>query len=91
MNDLHPDTRYWLDQFNEQANYSSGNTNPHDYSRWVRFVFSAHEHGDDPGEEELREHFRSVGWDEQRAARLAREFRASIRLLPEYDKHLKDR
>ena len=87
---LHEDTRHWLREFNEQANYSSRNTNPHDYSRWVRFVIAAYINGDDLAEQEVRELLVEAGWDGESATRLSVEFRACLRFIPTYEKYSPD-
>jgi len=84
---MHEATRTALDDFNSQANFSSGNTNPHDYRRWVEFVSTALEHGDHLDEQDVRELLVEAGWDDERATRLASEFRVNLRFLEEYLSH----
>lgn len=77
-------TRNALDAFNSQANRSSGNTNPHDFRRWVQFVTTALENGDYLDEHEVQKMLIEAGWGEQIAGRLATEFRINLRFLDEY-------
>ena len=74
-----------LEQLCEQANKSTGISQPKDFERFCKFVVMAHEEKVSLPENALGKHFEEHGWACEQAEAAAKRFAAAGFLLRMYD------